>query len=68
MREHPEVTFVPVYKILASFTEGSGMSSKGSSMMEAFGMLKAHGILSERQYRSISVSYHLKKLLGLGRN
>ncbi len=68
MREHPEVSFVPVYKILASFTEGAGMSARGSSMMEAFGMLKAHGIISERQYRSISISYHLKKLLRPGKN
>ncbi len=68
MREHQEVTFVPVYKILASFTEGIGMSSKGASMMEAFEMLKAHGILSKRQYRSISASYHIKKLLKFGKS
>lgn len=68
MREHPEVSFVPVYKILASFTEGTGMSSRGESMMEAFGMLRDHGILSGKQYRSISVSYHLKKLLKFGKS
>jgi len=68
MREHPEVSFVPVYKILASFTEGTGMSSKGDSMMEAFGMLRDHGILSGKQYRSISVSYHMKKLLKFGKS
>lgn len=68
MREHPEVSFVPVYKIIAAFTEGTGMSSKGSSMMEAFGMLRDHGIMSEKQYRSVSASYRLKKLLKFGRN
>lgn len=68
MREHPEVSFVPVYKILASFTEGTGMSSRGESMMEAFGMLRDHGILSGKQYRSISVSYHMKKLWKFGKS
>lgn len=64
MSKNPKIHFVPVYKILATFTEGTGMSSNGSSMMEAFGMLKKHGIISEKEYRSISMSYRLKKLLG----
>lgn len=68
MSEHKDIHFVPVYKILATFTEGTGMSSKGSSMMEAFGMLKEHGIISEKEYRSISLSYHLKKILKFGKN
>lgn len=67
MKETKKVSFLPVYHILASFAEGGGMSAKGSSMMEAFGMLKEHGIISGKQYRSISFSYHLKKLLKFGK-
>lgn len=68
MKETGKVSFLPVYHILASFAEGNGMSAKGSSMLEAFGMLKEHGIISEKQYRSISFSYHMKKLLRFGKD
>lgn len=68
MKENGKVSFVPVYQILASFAEGDGISSTGASMMEAFGMLKKHGILSEKQYRSVLYSYRLKKILKFGKS
>lgn len=67
MRKHTEIVFVPVYKIIASFSKGIGMSAQGSSMMEAFGMLKEHEIISEKQYRLIKLSYHIKKILKFGK-
>lgn len=67
MKKHSEICFIPVYKIIAAFSEGLGMSAQGDSMMEAFGMLKEHGIISEKEYQSISLSYRVKKLLKFGR-
>ena len=68
MREQGKVSFVPIYKIMATFSEGAGMSSQGSSMMEAFGMLKEHGIITEKQYRSILMSYRIKRFLKFGKS
>ena len=68
MCKHSEIRFIPVYKILATFAEGAGMSSQGSSMMEAFEMLKEHGIISAKEYNRIRLSYHVKQLLKFGRN
>lgn len=67
MREQGKVSFIPIYKIMATFTEGSGMSSQGSSMIEAFGMLKEHGIMGQGQFYRILMSYYLKRLLRFGR-
>lgn len=67
MRKHSEIKFVPVYKIIASFSKGIGMSAQATSMMEAFGMLKEHGIITVKQYRLIKLSYLVKKILKFGR-
>lgn len=63
MRNHPEVVFLPVYKLLANFTEGTGMSAQESSVLEALGMLSAHGIISKTRYRLILMKNHIEKLL-----
>lgn len=65
MRKHSEVVFIPVYKLLANFTEGTGMSAQESSILEALGMLAEHGIISKTRYRLILMKNRLKKLLGL---
>lgn len=63
MRKHPEVVFLPVYKLLANFTEGIGMSAQESSVLEALGMLAEHGIISKTRYRLILIKNHMEKLL-----
>lgn len=65
MRKHPEILFVPVYQILATFSEGFGMCYQESSMIEAFGMLTEHGIMSKKSYQLILMKYRIKKLLHL---
>ena len=65
MRKHSEVVFIPVYKLLANFTEGTGMSAQESSVLEALGMLSEHGIISKTRYRLILMKNRCKKLLGL---
>ena len=65
MRKHSEVVFIPVYKLLANFTEGTGMSAQESSILEALGMLAEHGIISKTRYRLILMKNRCKKLLGL---
>lgn len=63
MQKQAEVDFTPIYKILATFTEGIGMSAKESSVLEAFGMLREHGIISKKEYFKILISYKMKQLL-----
>ena len=63
MRKHQEIVFVPVYKILATFAYGTGMSAQSSSVIEAIGMLTTHGIISKKRYYMILVSYKIKKVL-----
>ena len=65
MRKHSEVVFIPVYKLLANFTEGTGMSAQESSILEALGMLAEHGIISKTRYRLMLMKNRCKKLLGL---
>ena len=65
MRKHSEVVFIPVYKLLANFTEGTGMSAQESSILEALGMLAEHGIISKTRYRLMLMKNRCKKILGL---
>lgn len=65
MRKHSEVVFLPVYKLLANFTEGTGMSAQESSILEALGMLAEHGIISKTRYRLMLMKNRCKKVLGL---
>ena len=65
MRKHSEVVFIPVYKLLANFTEGTGMSAQESSSLEALGMLAEHGIISKTRYRLMLMKNRCKKILGL---
>lgn len=61
MRKHPEVMFVPVEKLIANFTEGTGMSAQKSSILEALGMLAEHGIIPKTRYRLILIKNYCKK-------
>lgn len=45
-----EVIFVPVYKIIANFSEGIGMSSKSSSHIENLRVKRKFHIISKREY------------------
>ena len=65
MKKHSEISFVPVYEILATFSEGYGMCYQESSMIEAFGMLTEHGIMSKKSYQRILLKYRIKKFLHL---
>ncbi len=67
MRKHPEIQFVPVYEILATFSEGYGMCYQESSVIEALGMLAEHGLIEKNKYRWILLKYRIKKLLHLAK-
>lgn len=60
MRKQKEIVFVPVYEILATFSEGYGMCYQESSMIEALGMLAEHGIMSRKKYCLIHMKYRIK--------
>lgn len=61
MRKHQEVVFIPVDRLIANFTEGTGMSAQESSILEALGMLAEHGIISKTRYRLILIKNYCKK-------
>lgn len=63
IRKYSEVIFVPIYKILATFTLGTGISAQESSIMETMKMLKNHGLISKRKYQILVARYGLKKYL-----
>lgn len=67
MRKHPEIIFVPVYEVIATFSEGYGMCYQESSVIEALGMLAEHGIMSKKKYQMIRWKYRIKKFLHLAK-
>ena len=61
MKETGKVTFTPVYKIIASFYAGTGLSAKKSSRKEVLRMKRQYGILDGRQYAMERIKLFLKR-------
>ena len=63
MTKYKEIDFVPVYKIIASFSEGTGISAQESSMLETMKMLENHGLIEKQSYYFALFNYYVKKWL-----
>ena len=63
MKSNKNIVFVPVYKIIATFADGIGMSAKDESVLETFKMLERHGNISKRKYRYYQLKFIIKKIL-----
>lgn len=63
MSEHKEIVFVPVYKIIASFSEGIGISAQESSRLETVKMLLNRGYVDRKTYWVSLFKFYIKKYL-----
>ena len=62
MSENKDVTFEPVYKVISNFSEG-GMSSTSKAYYDLLKVQKDHGIISQREYKSIVAKCKIHDIL-----
>lgn len=62
MAANKDVHFIPVYELIANFVSG-GMCASDKAYMELMEMRKAHGLISDYQYRKFRVENCICKIL-----
>lgn len=60
MISNREVEFCPVYRIISTFEEGTGMSSKIKSKLEVLMMKKKYGLISLKQYNIEKIKLYMQ--------
>ena len=63
MSENKEIVFVPVYKIIASFSDGVGISAQETSRLETLKMLRNHGYIDRKTYCVGLLKSYIKRCL-----
>ncbi|MDO5424826.1 MAG: glycosyltransferase family 2 protein [Eubacteriales bacterium] len=63
MKEKPNVRFIPVYQVIATFEETNGMSSKASAHREVLKMKKERKLISNKQFLIGEMKIVLKALI-----